>query len=215
MGKPANKRLGDILLEFKVISQEQLETALKRQEQEKGKYLGEILVEMGVSQDTINKTLDRFNKRKSLGEVFVDLKFITSDQLEAALKTQKLIQSPQDRRPLGQLLLQLGYITYDNLMIALSKHFNMPVYCLDEFIPDPSLQKIIGEKFAQENKILVLEYSHERVRVGLADPSHYLIAELNNMVGTKAKIEMYLVHPIQAEICLRKLLNPFAINYYR
>ncbi len=215
MEKTDTNRLGDILLEYNIVSQEQLDSALKKQQQEKGKYLGEILVEMGISQDQINKTLDRFNKRKSLGEVFLDLKLLTSNQLEAALKTQTLIQNNHDRRPLGHLLLEMGYITYDKLMLALSKHFNMPVYCLDEFLPDPSLQKIVGEKYAQENKILVLGKSQEGVKVGLADPTHYLISELQKLLGPKIRMELYLIHPIAAEVCLKKLLNPFSFNYYR
>ncbi len=215
MEKTGTKRLGDILLEFNVVSQEQLDAALKIQQQEKRKYLGEILVEIGISQDIINETLDRFDKRKSLGDIFLDLKLITSDQLEATLKTQKLIQNIHDRRPLGQLLLQMGYINYENLMLALSKHFNMPVYSLDEFLPDPSLQKIVGEKYAQENKILVLAKSPERIKIGLADPNHYLISELQKLLGPKIRTELYLVHPIAAEICLNKLLNPFALTHYR
>ncbi|MFH1757358.1 MAG: hypothetical protein ABH969_04860, partial [Pseudomonadota bacterium] len=62
------KALGQILVEKNVISSEQLALALRRQKQEKGKYLGEILIEMGVSQGKINKTLDYFNKRKPIGQ---------------------------------------------------------------------------------------------------------------------------------------------------
>ena len=68
------KTLGQILIERNIISPAILDLAPKRQKREKGKHLGEILLEMGVPQDEINKTLDRFSKRKSIGQILIDLK---------------------------------------------------------------------------------------------------------------------------------------------
>ena len=214
MEKTSNKRFGDILLEFKVISQDLLNTALKMQRQEKGKYLGEILVELGVPQDSINKALDRFSKRKSLGQVFLDLKILTPEQLDIALKKQKEIQNGGDHRLLGTIVVQLGYITYESLLLAFSKHFNMPIYSLNKFIPDPSLQKIIGEKFAQENKIIVLG-TKPTVKLALGEPSPFLIEELQKVIRPNFTMELYLVNPLEAEICLKKMLNPVPNNCSR
>lgn len=68
------KTLGQILIERNIISPAILDLAPKRQKGEKGKHLGEILLEMGVPPDEINKALDRFKKRKSIGQILIDLK---------------------------------------------------------------------------------------------------------------------------------------------
>jgi pimeloyl-CoA synthetase len=98
------KIFGQILVEKEIISPEQLALALKRQQQEKGKYLGQILIEMGVSQEKINKALDSFNKRKPIGQILLDLGVITSKQLEEALEKQNQLKKKTLRKPLGMLL---------------------------------------------------------------------------------------------------------------
>ncbi|HEX7540190.1 MAG TPA: hypothetical protein VF358_07815, partial [Syntrophales bacterium] len=86
------KTLGQILVEKGIIRQEQLDQALKIKAEQPGKYLGEILFEIGVPQEKINHALYYFNKRKSIGEILVDQKLITREQLEEALSKQKKIQ---------------------------------------------------------------------------------------------------------------------------
>ncbi len=128
------KRFGEILIELKIISRDQLDHALQQQQKEKGKYLGEILIEMGISQERINQALDRFKKRKPIGQVLLDLKILNSVQLKEVLEKQKQMVQ---RKPLGVLLVQTGYITYEDLMLALSKHFNMPIHLMDLFLTLP------------------------------------------------------------------------------
>ncbi len=55
MGNRPKSRLGELLLERKVVSKKQLNRAL-RQQQEKGTLLGSILVEMGVLSEDLLKT---------------------------------------------------------------------------------------------------------------------------------------------------------------
>lgn len=128
------KPFGEILIELKIISREQLDYALQQQQKEKGKYLGEILIEMGISQERINQALDRFKKRKPIGQVLLDLKILNSEQLKEVLEKQKQMVQ---RKPLGVLLIQMGYITHEDLMQALSKHFNMPIHLMDLFLTLP------------------------------------------------------------------------------
>ncbi len=52
-----DKKLGQILVDRNVISPNHLLVALQRQRQHGGKYLGEILFDMGVSQEKINEAL--------------------------------------------------------------------------------------------------------------------------------------------------------------
>ena len=150
----AEKMLGQILVERNIISPGFLQLALDRQKKEKGeyKYIGEILLEMGVPQQKINEALDGYNKRKPIGQVFLDLNIITSDQLHEALEKQSQFAKEGVRKPLGKILVEMGFATYNGYRNALSKHFNMAIVSLRRFFPSTFLQRAIGKAYAQKIK---------------------------------------------------------------
>ena len=111
MSKQLDKPLGQILVEKNIITKKQLDQALDQQQKETEKYLGQILFEMGVSQNKINTVLDQFNKRKPLGQVLLDLQILTAEQLDEVLEKQNKLQELMDRKLLGGLLIELGYTT--------------------------------------------------------------------------------------------------------
>jgi len=210
------KALGQILLEKNMITQAQLDLALKRQKQQKGKYLGQILIEMGlVSQEKINKVLDAFSKRKRIGETLIDLEIITPEQLETALQKQKELQKQGVRKPLGMVVLELGFTNYDNYLLALSKHFNMPIVFLETFYPTRALQGALGEKYAMKNKIVVLENTPSRIKLALAEPTPRLLEEVQKAAPMGKTVEFYLANPYEVDSCLRKKFDPFAVARYR
>jgi len=211
-----DKTLGEILVGKNIITQTQLELALRRQKQQKGKYLGQILTEMGlVSQEKINKVLDAHSKRKRIGEILLDLQIITPQQLETALQKQKEFQKKGTRKLLGMVVMELGYTDYDSYLRALSRHFNMPVVSLETFYPSPALQKALGEKYAMKNRIVVLENSPARMKLALAEPTHFSIEEIRKAVPFGKTVEFYLANPYEVDSCLRKKFDPFSMTRYR
>ena len=215
MSLTMEKTLGQILVEKNIISPEQLALALSRQKQEKGKYLGQILIEMGVSQEKINKALDSFNKRKPIGQILLDLEVINPKQLEEALEKQKELQKKTLRKPLGMLLVEMGYTTYYNYLNALSKHFNMPIVPLKNFLLSPSLQQSIGERYAQQQRIVVLENSRDKIKLALAEPTHYILDEIRRNFTANKNVEFCLASPSEIENCLKNYSDPFFLNSYR
>jgi hypothetical protein len=153
------KMLGQILVERDIISPGFLQLALDRQKKEEGKYkyIGEIMLEMGVPQQKINEALDSYNKRKPIGQIFLDLNIITPVQLQEALEKQSQFAKMAVRKPTGKLLVEMGVTTYKGYMDALSKHFNMAIVSLRGFFPSTSLQRAIGKAYAQRHQIVVLE----------------------------------------------------------
>jgi len=197
------KTLGQILIEKNIITPAILDLALKFQEREKGRFLGEILFEMGVPQDEINKALDRFNKRKSISQILIELKIITPKQLEEAAEKKKELSQKGIRKTVGELLMELGYISYSEYLKALSKFFNMPIISLTEFTPTSTLQKAVGEKYAQKHLIVVLENSANIVKLALAEPTLYLMEELKKTFPAGKNIEFYLASASQIKSCLK------------
>jgi hypothetical protein len=211
------KKLGQILLERNVISPTHLQKALDRQKNQNGKhrYIGEILLEMGIPQEKINEALDGFGKRKPMGQILLDLKVLTVDQLQKALEKQKQLARIGIRRPLGKLLVEMGYTSSENYLNALSKHFNMPIVNLSGFFPSPFRQRVIGEAYAQKYKILVLENDLSRIRIALAEPNPFIMDEIRRTFPPGKKVEFYLADLLEMDFCLKKKFDPFVVSHYR
>ncbi len=209
------KTLGEILVEKQVLSPTQLDVALRKQKEQKGKYLGQILIELGyVRQEKLNKFLDTFNKRKRIGEILLDLKVINQEQLETALQEQSRFLKKGIRKPLGLLILEMGFTGHDNYLRALSRHFNMAVVSLENFLPTQALQRILGEKYTTRNKIVVLENTPSRIKLALAEPTHFLLEEIQKALPTDTIVEFYLADPLELENCFRKRFDPFSLTRY-
>ena len=202
--------LGQILVERNVISPTDLQMALDRQGKgnDKDKYIGEILFEMGVPQEKINEALDASGKRKRLGEILIDLGILTPDGLLQALLKQKQLSRLGIRRPLGQLLLEMGYTNGEALQTALSKHFNIPTVSLKGVFPSPFLQKAVGSAYALRHKIVVLENNFSKIMLALADPNPLVMDELRRVFRAEKRVEFYLANPMEMNCCLKQKSTP-------
>jgi len=211
------KMLGQILVERNIISSMQLGAALDRQKNQKGKhkYIGEILIEMGIPREEINAALDDYDKRKPTGQIFLDLKAITPDQLQKALEQQDQLAKVGIHIRLAKLLVEMGFTTYDAYLDTLSKHFNMPIVSLGNFFPSLSPQKAIGDTYAQKHKIVVLEDYPAKIKFALAEPSSFIMDELRRAFPPGKKVEFCLAHPLEMDRCLRKKFDPFVVSHYR
>ncbi len=201
------KMLGQILVEREIISQGFLQLALDRQKKEKGeyKYIGEILLEMGVPQQKINEALDGYNKRKPIGQIFLDLKIITPDQLQEALEKQSQLAKMAVRKPIGKLLVEMGVTTYNGYMDVLSKHFNMAIVSLRGFFPPTSLQRAIGKAYAQRHQIVVLEEKVTGIKLALAEPDPLLMDELRRAFPSGKSVEFCLANRFEIVDCLKEI----------
>ena len=84
------KKIGTILKEHNFITHEQLEESIRRQ-QEKTKLLGEILLEAGYinnEQLVCALRVQHENRKKKLGQILVELKYLAPNDICIALSTQ-------------------------------------------------------------------------------------------------------------------------------
>jgi type IV pilus assembly protein PilB len=211
-----NEILGEALVKRGVITQAQLDLALEIQKHRKNDYLGEILQYIGVSQCKINETLDYLNKRKKIGDILIDLGLITPEDLERALKEQKIIQSMIGiRRPLGILLFEMGLIKYEDYMRTLSKHFVLQIVSLENRRIHPSLQDVLGKKYVFEHQVLVLENDGIIIKIALGEPTTSLLHEIRKSIPPHQEIIFYLAHPLEIESVQKKMFFPFSVHNYR
>ena len=198
--------LGQVLVANGTMSQDQLDFALMLKDAKPDKYLGEILIEIGIPQEKINKALYYSNRRKAFGEILIDLGLISQGHLEEALSKQRHIKKTWElTKTLGQLLIEMGYINSRGLLTALSKQFNMPILSMKNYSPNPEFQKVIGKRYAREWKIIVLDNSPKTIKLVLAEPSIQTIEELKKFIPPGKAVEFYLASYSEIDKCLSML----------
>jgi hypothetical protein len=102
--------LGQLLLERKAVTEEQLAEALAYQERYGGR-LGEILIEQfGVDPMEVLQAVEQRNRTPRLGEMLVHHGLITPEQLQAALDYQKVSGGK-----LGEIIASLHLVEPDVL----------------------------------------------------------------------------------------------------
>src|SRR5262245_37224006 len=91
---------------------------------------------------------------RRIGQIFVDLGFLTDDQLELLIEEQK-------RRPgelIGKVAEALGYITEEQLAQSLAEQMGMRVANLNEITIQPDVVAKITEPMAQLYRVVPIEF---------------------------------------------------------
>ncbi len=109
------KPLGQQLVETGILKQEQLDAALAEQKQQPDKLLGQVIIDLGyLSADEFDAFMQtRMSIQQPLGELLVQKQAISRDELHKALSVQ--MQSGPAAKPLGQLLVDQGVINQAKL----------------------------------------------------------------------------------------------------
>ncbi len=114
-----------------------------------------------------------------IGELLVKENFITSEQLETALKHQR-----QHGGRLGSILINLGFVDDDDITSALSKQYGVPSINLAYFEIDPSVIKLISVEVAQKYLVIPLSRVGSTLTIATADPTNvFAMDDIKFMTG--------------------------------
>ncbi|RMG01218.1 MAG: pilus assembly protein PilB, partial [Planctomycetota bacterium] len=121
---------------------------------------------------------------RRIGQVLVDLGFITEQQLELLLQEKKA--KPDEL--LGQIALRMNMITEDQLAQALGEQFNLPVVQLADIVVPPEVLARITEPMAQLYKIIPIALRDNTLTVAMCEPQKLsIIDELRTFLGYDVK----------------------------
>lgn len=174
-------RLGELLVKEGLVSDEQIEEALRTQTaMGDARPLGQILVDQKViTPRQLNLVLDVYRKRPRLGDILERARAITHAQLDAALDEQR-----RSGQPLGQVLLRLQFISEDALRQALCTQLNIPFIDLDQFTLDRGLARRISRSYARTNNLVPVAVLQNTLTVAMDDPTAAsVIEELQSSTG--------------------------------
>jgi type IV pilus assembly protein PilB len=114
-----------------------------------------------------------------IGELLVKEKFITADQLEAALKQQN-----QNGGRLGSILINLGFVEDDDITALLSRKYGVPSINLDFYEIDPAVIKLIPIDVAQKYMVVPLSRVGTTLTVASTDPTNvFALDDIKFMTG--------------------------------
>lgn len=168
--KNSRMKVGELLVAQGIIDDDALQHALEEHKRT-GILLGKILVRLGmVSEEQLTSILGeqtQIAQKKKLGELLVEKKYISNEQLERALAEQK-----SSGNKLGRCLVKLNFISEDRLIEILSAQLEIPAVRLDNLEIDGAVASRLTEDICRHYKIVPL-YERDRVlTIAMADPSN-------------------------------------------
>ena len=105
-------------------------------------------------------------KKVRLGELLLEQKVITQEQLTAALAEQK-----RSGRKLGRLLTDMGFVREETLHEVLAKHLQIPYVDVRQLTLDANIVRLLPEAHARRFRSLVLQQDARGLVVGMSDPT--------------------------------------------
>jgi type IV pilus assembly protein PilB len=200
---PRTAKLGELLVKEGLITSEQLEEAVAVQKKQQIYMpLGEICVDLKfITRDQLRKTLGTHQKRIALGELLTNLGLVTPEQVREALKEQKVT-----RKKIGKILVEKGYLTDNALISALNMQLGVPKISPHPSLIDKSLLKGVNETFLRKNEALPAFKQGRELTVLMADPlNQAAIADLEKFFGCKIQPAIASAEEIQNAItqCFR------------
>ena len=195
---PPESRLGELLIERRLITAAQLEQALRTQ-QEAPHYLplGQILIDRGlITRRQLHLLLAWARKRPKLGEVLLKAGAIDGVQLQRALDEQKSLGLP-----FGATLVKLGYVTEETMRQALCLQVNVPYLDLDRMNIDPALARLVNRSYAMRHRLVPVARVAQTLTVAMDDPSDVECAEeLGRSTGCSIQVVTSSLSSIQEAI---------------
>lgn len=117
---------------------------------------------------------------RRLGQILVDLGFISDDQLEMLLEEQ-------DRQPgekIGKVAEELGLVTDEQVVQALAEQMSMQVISLEEFEMSDELRDEVSETMAQLYRVIPVQREDDTLTVATCDPQNLTVQdELRTFLG--------------------------------
>ena len=104
-------------------------------------------------------------RTESLGQILLDEKMVTREQLDKAIQTQH-----RSGGHLGRILVEQGALTEQNLAKVLSIQWGLPYVQLGSVEIDPDVVKAIPQHIAHRHKVLAIEKTKRKIKLAIADP---------------------------------------------
>ncbi|ODA30349.1 GspE/PulE family protein [Planctopirus hydrillae] len=135
--------------------------------------------------------------QRKLGQILVDLGYISEDQLWDVLEEQK--RSPGEI--IGQVAIRMGLVTEAQVTEALAEQWGMPVVNLGETTIPPRAIEMVPQTMAELYKIMPISLKDNVLTVAMADPQNVAaLDDLRNFLGAEVRGAISNLKDVEAAI---------------
>lgn len=161
-------RIGELLIQAKLISQEQLDHVLEMQRLTPGQPIGQLLCQMGfLKAKDLGHVLDFNDKRRRLGDILISQNLIDEERLNGALTISK-----NEKIPLGRALIRQHLLDEEQLARAIAAQHDLKYVNLTGVHFDPALSGFINATYAQRLRIVPIRCRDNILSIAMAYPLH-------------------------------------------
>ncbi|TWT73435.1 Type II/IV secretion system protein [Posidoniimonas polymericola] len=122
---------------------------------------------------------------RRLGQILVDMGFITDEQLELVVDEQK--QHPG--QPIGRVAMDMGLVTEDQLVQALAEQMSLQTVSAHEVTIEKDVLAMVTEPMAQMYRIIPINFENDTLTVAMCDPQNLSVQdELRTFLGCQIRV---------------------------
>ncbi|MFN2642760.1 MAG: PilT/PilU family type 4a pilus ATPase [Actinomycetota bacterium] len=129
---------------------------------------------------------------RPLGEILVEQRLLTREQLQVALERQK-----QTSQPIGRILIEMGAVEENQLVEAVARRIGVPYVDLSNRRLDPDLVALIPDVMARRLAAVPVELDGMNMVVAMAEPTN--VAAIREIAGATG----FTIH---AALAVRRLI---------
>lgn len=192
------KKVGELLVEQKLITQGQLLEALDLQKVFPDQPVGQLLCKLGfIKESDLGIVLDQKNKRRKLSDILMAGGLIDQQKTSHAREVGK-----QNNISLEKALLKLNYVDEESLSKAIAGQYDMPYVQINAQDLDVSLSRYISAVYAHKQRIAPISKIGNTLTLAMAQPlKSHDIRELED------SIRLRIISAIATETSISKSLK--------
>jgi type IV pilus assembly protein PilB len=123
--------------------------------------------------------------QRRIGQILVDLGYISDDQLELIVEEQH----QRVGQMLGQVTMDMGLINDEQLAQALAEQLHLRVVTLGDLHIEPKVLEMVTEPMAQMYRIIPTEFDGSTLTVAMCDPQNLSVQdELRTFLGFNIRV---------------------------
>ena len=122
---------------------------------------------------------------RRIGQIFVDLGYITDDQLDMLIEEQNQNSSQM----IGRIAEDMGLITDDQLVQALAEQFGLPTADIEGVVPPEDARDAVSNAMAQLYRVVPLQVNDGVITLATCDPQNLAMQdELRRFLGYEIRL---------------------------
>ncbi len=172
------KKVGEILVENRLVNEDQLREALELQKVFPDQPVGRLLCKLGfLSENELSYILEQTGKRQKLGDILLRERLIDQERLDQARSVAK-----RDGIALERALRKLRLVEEEPLAKAVALQYDLSFVHINTLEIDAELARYINPSFAQKQRIVPISKIGNTITLAMAYP----LSSRNSRTSSKA-----------------------------